>query len=71
DGLLDQGVRATDMEIRRGAYREVESYLLNEAVPYVFLYRPYEYTAFQSHVRGVKHEAGRTKISLEETWLDT
>ena len=31
----------------------------------------YEYTAFQSHVRGVKHEAGHTRISLEETWLDT
>jgi peptide/nickel transport system substrate-binding protein len=71
DGLLDEGVRATDQESRRKVYREVETYLLTEAVPYVFLYRPYEYTAFQSHVRGVKHEAGRTKISLEETWIDT
>ena len=71
DGLLDKGVRATDQESRRNVYREVETYLLTEAVPYVFLYRPYEYTAFQSRVRGVKHEAGRTKISLEETWLDT
>ena len=71
DGLLDAGVRATDQESRRKVYSEVEAYLLTEAVPYVFLYRPYEYTAFQSHIRGVKHEAGRTKISLEETWLDT
>ena len=71
DGLLDAGVRATDQESRRKVYSEVEAYLLTEAVPYVFLYRPYEYTAFQSRVRGIKHEAGRTKISLEETWLDT
>ena len=71
DALLDEGVRASDQESRRGVYREVETCLLTEAVPYVFLYRPYEYTVFQSHVRGVKHEAGRTKISLEETWLDT
>jgi peptide/nickel transport system substrate-binding protein len=71
DGLLDEGVRATDQESRRKVYREVETYLLTEAVPYVFLYRPYEYTAFQSRVRGIKHEAGRTKISLEETWIDT
>ena len=71
DDLLDAGVRATDQDNRRNVYREVEAYLLTEAVPYVFLYRPYEYTAFQSHVQGVKHEAGRTKISLEETWLDT
>ena len=71
DDLLDAGVRATDQDNRRNVYRDVEAYLLTEAVPYVFLYRPYEYTAFQSHVRGVKHEAGRTKISLEETWLDT
>ena len=70
DDLLDAGVRATDMEARQAIYRDVESYLLTAAIPYVFLYRPYEYTAFQNHVRGVKHEAGRTKISLEETWLD-
>ena len=71
DALLDEGVRTTEDGARRTVYRKIESYLLTEAVPYVFLYRPYEYTAFQGNVKGVKHEAGRTKISLEETWLDT
>ncbi len=70
DALLDSGVRETDMEKRREIYVEVERYLLEESVPYVFLYRPYEYAAFRTSVGGLQHEAGRTRISLQSTWLN-
>ena len=70
DALLDSGVQEPDYEKRRAIYAEIERYLLEDSIPYVFLYRPYEYAAFRDVVMGLKHEAGRTRISLEETWID-
>lgn len=70
DALLDRGVQETDYEKRREIYTEVERYLLEDSIPYVFLYRPHEYAAFRDSAKGLKHEAGRTRISLQETWLD-
>jgi len=70
DELLDEGVRQADRAGRRETYVEVERYLLSEVIPYVFLYRPHEFTAFRSKVHGIEHEAGRTKISLERSWVE-
>ena len=70
DALLDKGVQETDLAKRRKIYHQIETNLLEKTVPYVFLYRPYEYAAFRDSVKGLKHEAGRTRISLQETWLE-
>jgi len=71
DALLDKGVQTANLEQRKVVYAEQEKYIVEDVVPYVFLHRPHEYTVFQNFVKGLKHEAGRTKISLESTWIDT
>lgn len=71
DALLDKGVQEIDFEKRREIYAEIERYLLEDSAPYVFLYRPFEYAAHAKPVQGLKHEAGRTRISLQETWLNS
>jgi hypothetical protein len=35
----------------------------------VFLYRPYEFAAFTEKLEDLKHEAGRTRISLSKARL--
>ena len=71
DALLDKGVQTANLDQRKVVYAEQEKYIVEEVVPYVFLHRLHEYTAFQNFVKGLKHEAGRTKISLESAWIDS
>ena len=71
DELLLQGKRETDFEKREAIYREVERYILEESVPMVLLYRPFEFAAFGEQVVGLEHEAGRTRISLTRTSISS
>jgi peptide/nickel transport system substrate-binding protein len=70
DALLDSGIATPDLDERRAIYREIEEYLVQDVVPYVFLYRPTTYAAFHSEVQDLEHESANSRISLKHVWLD-
>jgi peptide/nickel transport system substrate-binding protein len=69
DKVLTQGRSVLDPSERKKIYLEAEK-LIAEKAPYVFLYRPKRYAAFQSYVKGLKHEAANTRLSLREVTVD-
>jgi ABC-type transport system substrate-binding protein len=58
------------MEKRKAIYREAEEYILNTLHPMVFLFRPYNFAAYSERLKGIRHEAGNTRISLQDASLD-
>jgi hypothetical protein len=36
----------------------------------VFLFRPYNFAAYSERLKGIRHEAGNTRISLQDASLD-
>jgi peptide/nickel transport system substrate-binding protein len=70
DALIVQGKSEVDPAKRKAIYKAIEEYLLETSVPMVFLYRPYEFAAFNTKLKDLKHEAGRTRISLAQARLE-
>jgi peptide/nickel transport system substrate-binding protein len=70
DELLLAGKREPDMEKRKAIYREAEEYILNTLHPMVFLFRPYNFAAYNERLKGLRHEAGNTRISLQDASLE-
>ena len=70
DELLLAGKREPDMEKRKAIYREAEEYILNTLHPMVFLFRPYNFAAYRERLKGIRHEAGNTRISLQTASLE-
>ena len=65
DELLLAGKREPDVDKRKVIYREAEEYILNTLNPYVFLFRSYNFAAYSVRLKGLKHEAGNTRLSLQ------
>lgn len=70
DSLIEQGKAEADPVKRKAIYKAIEENLLETSVPMVFLYRPYEFAAFNQKLKDLKHEAGRTRISLAKARLE-
>ena len=66
DQLLKQGREFLNPDKRREIYRQAEQRIA-ELAPYVFLYRPKRFAAFQAYVDGLQHEVANTRLSLRET----
>ena len=71
DALLLGGKREPDLAKRKVIYDQAERYILEELHCMIFLYRPSNFAAFRDSLKGLKHEAGNTRMSLEEARLES
>lgn len=69
DDLIKQGMETTDQAERAEIYKRCQE-IINEDVVWVNLFIANQYETMKSYVKGYKHIATGTNMSLKETWLD-
>lgn len=69
DELLDAGVATTDMEERKEIYREWCK-LVNEDLPYIFLYTQNDILAINNRVKNVKLDVRGITHNIHEWYID-
>lgn len=70
DELLLAGKRESDLAKRKEIYAEAERYILEQSHSMVFIFRPFNFAAYRSRLKDLKHEAGNTRMSLQTARLE-